>query len=92
MLQTTFSHSPKLERVLDLSIMAFLFSSERLASDRSAVTREVFGFKVNSGALDWTLFIEGSTLSLALGFTPRRLLVLLQGQVGIRGSTSVGIG
>lgn len=31
-------------------------------------------------------------LSLALGFTPRRLLVLLQGQVGIRRSTSVGIG
>lgn len=31
-------------------------------------------------------------LSLALGVTPRRLLVLLQGQVGIRGSTSVGIG
>lgn len=31
--------SPRLERVLDLSIMAFLFSTERFASDRSAVTR-----------------------------------------------------
>ncbi len=28
---------------------------------------------------------------LALGLTPRRLLVLLQGQVGIRWSTRVGI-
>lgn len=34
-----FSLSPRLERVLDLSIMAFLFSTERFASDRSAVTR-----------------------------------------------------
>ena len=32
-------HSPRLERVLDLSMMAFLLSTERLASDRSAVTR-----------------------------------------------------
>lgn len=28
---------------------------------------------------------------LALGFPPRRLLILLQGQVGVRGSTRVGI-
>lgn len=28
---------------------------------------------------------------LALGFPPRRLLILLQGQVGVRGSTCVGI-
>lgn len=34
-----FSCSPRLERVLDLSIMAFLFSTERFAKDRSAVTR-----------------------------------------------------
>lgn len=34
-------HSPRLERVLDLSIMAFLFSTERFASDRSAVTRVI---------------------------------------------------
>lgn len=33
--------SPRLERVLDLSIMAFLFSTERFASDRSAVTRVI---------------------------------------------------
>lgn len=32
-------NSPRLERVFDLSIMAFLFSTERFASDRSAVTR-----------------------------------------------------
>lgn len=34
-------HSPRLERVLDLSIMAFLFSTERFANDRSAVTRVI---------------------------------------------------
>lgn len=33
--------SPRLERVLDRSIMAFLFSTERFASDRSAVTRVI---------------------------------------------------
>lgn len=34
-------NSPRLERVLDLSMMAFLFSTERFASDRSAVTRVI---------------------------------------------------
>lgn len=40
--------------------------------------------KMNLGSLELEV-------GLALGLTPRRLLVLLQGQVGIRWSTRVGI-
>lgn len=36
-----FHLSPRLERVLDLSIMGFLFSTERFANERSAVTRVI---------------------------------------------------
>lgn len=37
----TLAHSPKLERVLDRSMMGLLFRTDLLAKDRSAVTRVI---------------------------------------------------